>query len=334
MELQIDISPNGRRQSQRHPARPSVCPICEARELQVLFEEAYDYITGEVFQVWHCHKCEVGFTSPQPQNLEPYYPPEYRRYTGPVPALLKSLYRHRARGWSRMAQKPGRALELGCGDGVMLETLRQAGWSVFGMERTPAMAKVAHQTLELPIFVGGLEALLPEARFDLIIAFQALEHMRDPLAILKQCAILLKSGGMLIVSVPNLDSWQARYAGCHWFHLDVPRHLYHFSPRSLSKLLSLAGLTACKVNFVSYEQDPYGWVESILNRMIRRRASRHNLLTRALMRLNGFTPRNLLILLLGSFMFVPSLVLSLASWVCKKGALVQVTSVPQVTKDH
>ena len=146
----------------------------------------------------------------------------------------------------------------------MLDTLRRAGWRVVGIERTPEMARFARHDLELPVFAGGVEAIAARPHFDLIILFQVLEHIRDPLSVLRQCATLLKPSGVLIVGVPNLESWQARYTGPHWFHLDVPRHLFHFSPRSLGKVLQMADLTVSRISFVSFEHDPYGWIESIL----------------------------------------------------------------------
>jgi SAM-dependent methyltransferase len=207
----------------------------------------------------------------------------------------------------------------------MLDTLRQAGWRVIGTERTPEMLAYARQELGLPVFVGGMEALSPEPLFDLIIIFQVLEHLADPATTLKQCAQLLKPEGRLVIGVPNFGSWQARFAGPLWFHLDVPRHLFHFSPESLAAALSEAGLGVGEVRFVSFEHDPYGWAQSILNRM----GLRHNGLTRMLMRMDSPSVSGFLQFVVGGFLVVLGLPLAFISWVGRRGALMQVKAVRQ-----
>jgi SAM-dependent methyltransferase len=263
----------------------------------------------------------VGFTYPQPDKLDFYYPPNYRRYGQVTSSILKILYNLRVRRWVKRFERPGIALELGCGNGMMLYSLKQMGWRVVGIERSPEVAAFERQRLGLPIFAGGLESLVPKPCFDLIILFQVLEHMPDPLTTLKQCANLLNPSGKIIIGVPNLDSWQAKYAGPDWFHLDVPRHLFHFSPTSLQNALRLANLTVADFDYISIEHDPYGWIESILNK----KRITTNIITRKLMRLDGVVSGGVEVYPLAGLLLVPSLLLSLVSWMRKAGALMQVT---------
>jgi SAM-dependent methyltransferase len=169
--------------------------------------------------------------------------------------------------------------------------------------------------------VGGLEALDPVRRFDLVILNQVLEHLDDPGGTVAALAGLLAQGGKLIIGVPNFGSWQAAFGGPTWFHLDVPRHLHHFSLPSLAALLGEHGLEIEKVSYVSPEHDPYGWVQSALNKIDRR----HNRLTRLLMRLDRPDAFNLLHLGLGCVLCVLSVPVSIASWIARRGALIEVT---------
>lgn len=269
--------------------------------------------------MWSCPRCRISWTQPVPQNLEPYYPRSYRRYNTIIIAILKSLYRRRVARWSRLFSQPGHALELGCGDGFMLNALRSFGWDVCGTERTEEMATFAREHFSLTVFVEQSHPIPKDARFDLVILFQVLEHLSDPLPQLSRAASLLAPGGRLVIGVPNFRSWQARYGREGWFHLDVPRHLFHWSPDSLTEAAMRTGLKVDAISFVSLEHDPYGWVQSILNRQF----SNNNRLTRLLMRAEPWRARDLLVLTLAAVLTPPALLLSLASWLCGRGAIMQ-----------
>jgi SAM-dependent methyltransferase len=300
--------------------KPDVCRVCGSDAVRVAYGRVHDYITGEAFQVWQCGDCQVASTFPQPSNLDRYYPSSYRSFTRLASLVLRSLYKMRTRGWTEKTKRPGIAIELGCGDGAMLHSLKQRGWRVIGTERSTEVAAIARKTHGIPVYVGGLEAIRPEPCCDLIILFQVLEHIPDPLTTLRQCAKLLSPSGKLIIGVPNFDSWQSRYAGPAWFHLDVPRHLFHFSPVSLTNTLRLAGLAVTEISYVSFEHDPFGWIESIINKRVRV----PNQITRHLMRMER-SKIGVGLGLIAGILVVPSLAMSLLSWALNRGALIQVT---------
>ncbi len=254
--------------------------------------------------------------------MEIYYPVNYRRYNAWVLIALKTLYHFQVRRWRKLFKKSGSALEMGCGDGLMLDALRRKGWMVAGTERTQEMAEFAKKTLGLQVYVGGLEEIPKGQKFDLIILFQVLEHLNDPVTVIKQCAELLAPEGKLIIAVPNSKSWQSRYSAASWFHLDVPRHLFHFSPTSLQYALHIAGLTISNISYISFEHDPYGWVQSILNKEF----DDQNKLTRQLMNLDRFTSGHIFALMMSIALIIPSLVVSITSWVNHTGAIMQVVS--------
>ena len=92
-----------------------------------------------------------------------------------------------------------------------------------------------------------------------------LEHLRDPHATLQRVRELLVPGGTLIVSLPNVESWQAERFGAAWFHHDPPRHLFAFGVKSLTRLLRQDGFDIVSVGTWSLEQNPYGFIQSLLN---------------------------------------------------------------------
>jgi SAM-dependent methyltransferase len=234
---------------------------------------------------------------------------------------MARFYRQRVGRWARLFPQPGRVFEMGCGTGLMLATLRDLGWQVLGSERTEAAAEIPRRLHGLDVLAHGLDGVDPAARFDLIILNQVLEHLEDPKPTLERLAPMLTPGGRLVIGVPNFASWQAVFGGAGWLHLDVPRHLHHFSPRALALLLERCGLVIDAVTFISPEHDPYGWVQSTLNRLA---PDRPNRLTRFLMRFDPPDGGNLLHLALGGLIGVIAVPLSIVSWIARRGAIIEV----------
>lgn len=293
--------------------------------MRLLYGRADDYITGDRFEIWECRHCEAARTLPVPANLGKYYPERYRHYLPLITALLAWLYRRRARHWARLFDQAGSVFEMGCGNGTMLDALRRWGWQAIGSERTEAAARIARDQFGLTVVAGGIEAVDPGLSFDLILLNQVLEHLEHPGAAIDQLSGRLKPGGRLIINVPNFASWQAKFGGAGWFHLDPPRHLHHFSLSGLTALTARHGLAIERISYVSAEHDPYGWIQSVLNRLDRR----PNRLTRLLMRLDPPDPVNMLHLALGSLIGVAALPLSIASWVAGRGALIEIVCMPR-----
>ncbi len=135
----------------------------------------------------------------------------------------------------------GRILDVGCGSGKFLRWLKDHGWDVYGVELSGKAAQNAAKS-GLDVFCGELpDAGFPPHYFDVILINQVLEHVHDPMAMLKEANRLLKDGGKLIVGVPNVASYESRIFGKYWSPLDIPRHLYHFSFPVLKAMLHEAG---------------------------------------------------------------------------------------------
>jgi SAM-dependent methyltransferase len=305
------------------PAGAETCPVCGASVGRPIYAEARDPITLDTFRVVGCSSCGVACTTPRPYLLDRYYPIQYRAYGSVVTRVLSALYNLRVSRWTRLKPCGGSVLEVGCGPGLMLAAFKRHGWRALGIERNEAAAETGRRFLQVEIVSTPIEALPASTRFDLIIMFQVLEHISEPVTLLRECAQRLAPGGHLIMNVPNFSSWQARFAGSKWLHLDVPRHLVHFTPQTLAATLQRAGLRLTEISFASLEHDPYGWVESTINRL----TGRANTLTRFLMGLDAFGPAVLLSFLLGAILAPPALLLSVASWVARRGALMEATAI-------
>jgi SAM-dependent methyltransferase len=205
----------------------------------------------------------------------------------------------------------------------MLATFRRRGWLVFGIERNEAAAETARRSLGAGTIVTSIQDLPANARFDLIVMFQVLEHVSEPVALLRESVKRLAPGGLLITSVPNFSSWQSRFAGAKWMHLDVPRHLVHYTPKSIADTLGRAGLTLSSMSYASLEHDPYGWVESVVSQL-----TRHpNTLTRFLVGLDGFNIRVFFSWLLAAALFPVALLVAALSWLAGSGALMEAIAV-------
>ena len=299
------------------------CPACNAPDGRVVYPAVKDPITTERFRIRMCPRCGLAYTETHFTDADRFYPKKYRAYGPLVTRILGLLYDLRVSRWSRLESAGGSVLEIGCGSGLMLAAFRRRGWRVLGLERNEEAAEIGRRAHGLEISAVPLEKLSRTAPFDLIVLFNVLEHIGDPVSLLRECTCRLAQNGRLVVVVPNFASWQARMAGPQWFHLDVPRHLVHFTPETLRDTLERAGLRVTDFRFVSPEHDPYGWVESIISIL----TGRSNTLTRFLMSMDPFSPRTLLACVLAALLLPVALILAAASWIAKRGALMEATAV-------
>ena len=112
---------------------------------------------------------------------------------------------------------------------------------------------------------GSIDDLKARAPFGCITLWHSLEHLREPAEALAELARMLVPGGIFVAAVPDSGGWQARIFGRHWLHLDVPRHLHHFTYGSLREALGQAGLKVSRVWHHEVEYDWFGWIQSALN---------------------------------------------------------------------
>ena len=136
----------------------------------------------------------------------------------------------------------GRLLDFGCGGGAYLERMHRQGWDVTGLDVSAAAVECVRTRLGLRALLGTLpHPELKPATFDVVTMWHSLEHVHEPLEVLRAAHQLLAPGGKLLVATPNIDSLPFRWFGQAWYGLDLPRHLTHFSSRTLRRLLERAG---------------------------------------------------------------------------------------------
>lgn len=202
-------------------------------------------VSGESFALVRCDNCQLVFTNPRPSpsELPKYYESSaYISHTDTSDSLLHFVYRL-VRKYTiskkvilvRKLRSPGTILDLGCGTGDFLKACRKSGWTVKGIEPNEQARTIASNKNQISIEQDILD-LKKKEKFDVITAWHVLEHVVDLKETLKQLKKRLEKGGFLIIAVPNIDSHDFMHYKEYWAGLDVPRHLYHFSPKSFLTL--------------------------------------------------------------------------------------------------
>src|SRR3954469_10261752 len=206
-----------------------------------------------------CERCGAATTDPWPsertlaQAYEGWYRPSGGRFAGPGDAILK---RSRGALARRLAQQapPGEVLDVGAGDGTLLDALRRHGRSAVGLELVATRPDIeAADIADIP----------SERRFAAIVFWHSLEHLPRPADALARAADLLAPGGVLVIAVPNSDSLQARLFGDRWLALDLPRHLVHLPAGALTQGLEELGLKTPRRSHLRGGQVVFGWLHGL-----------------------------------------------------------------------
>lgn len=241
------------------------CNLCGAERFGPVYS-ARDYITNELQMIVRCEDCGLVFVNPQPDVVElfRYYPVSYY---GTKPFLYEKIDNLlRMRRLVRMGAGRHKILDIGCGKGLLLSSLQRKGWKVWGTELSDDSAQYAKTRMGINVLKQNIQDCeFPVYNFDIITMFHSLEHMKDPKDTLRAINKILKEDGMLLIEVPKFDSIYARIFKDKWFHLDVPRHLYHFEEKTIKSLLNATGFSITKMRKFSFLYDVLGNVQSVLN---------------------------------------------------------------------
>jgi SAM-dependent methyltransferase len=230
--------PRGNRTDQR------LCPIC-ADPNPIPWLAAPDRFNGRrtQYQLLRCRACSVVWLHDPPSKSEmgSHYGSDYDRAIAEA-SQSPDHWLPRREQLSRL-KSGGAVLDLGCGTGAFLSTLKGSSWQLHGIEMSEEAASLARKRCGAEVFVGDvLDARFPAGSFDAITCFNVFEHVYEPKEVLAKVAEWLKPGGVFYTLMPNIDSAGARIFRSYWYALELPRHLYHFSPATLGALARSAGL--------------------------------------------------------------------------------------------
>jgi 2-polyprenyl-3-methyl-5-hydroxy-6-metoxy-1,4-benzoquinol methylase len=229
-----------------HPA----CALCEQRETRLL-------VVRKGFRVVRCTSCGLVYVSPRPRQqgqIDALY--TNRTYSERQVSHVASAGRMREARWrlarvERHAPERGRLLDVGCSAGSFLLAARARGWQVRGIDVSPDAVEHAATAHALDVRVATLEdAAFPPKTFDVITLFECIEHLLHPARALQAAHGLLRDGGLLVITTPNVGGFVPRITyqilgrtiGA-WEHPTPPHHLYQFSRRTLEALLRKSGFT-------------------------------------------------------------------------------------------
>ncbi len=158
----------------------------------------------------------------------------------------------------------GRLLEIGVGSGSFMAHAKLRGYSPLGCDLSAAICRRVERNTGLSMHCGPLESLGDERPFDVVVMNHMLEHVSDPIVLLKAVRARLKPGGVLHLAVPNAAAWEARLPGWNSYE---PYHLLYFTPRTLRLAAEQAGL---EIQHLTTHESFSGWFLSILRTLLRK----------------------------------------------------------------
>jgi SAM-dependent methyltransferase len=248
------------------PTSPGVCPLCGSSGI-VPFMTAPDrfHLRRELYHLLRCSACSGVWLNcpPRPDQMGVHYDEDYHR------AIMTAGETYPEKRWKRHREliarhkQGGAILDIGCSSGAFLSAMKGPNWKLYGIEMEASTAEKARSASGAEVFVGDVDdAPFAQGSFDVITAFDLLEHVYHPRQFLGNVLRWLKPGGIFFTMLPNIDSWESRLFGSYWYGLELPRHLFHFSPRSLRHVLLDLGFeeVSLSTSEVTYVERSVGYL--------------------------------------------------------------------------
>ena len=219
-----------------------ICPLCGGQQLEHALTCTDHYASGEQFEVIRCAHCGFLMTQGVPVESEigKYYEtPDYISHSDTQQGLMNRVY-HWVRQYmlSRKAAlvkrvsglSEGSLLDYGTGTGYFANTMVCQGWKVKAIEKSPQARAFAKKQFGLNVEAEHSLKDYPSMSLDVVTLWHVMEHLEHLNEMWETLHRILKDKGVLIVAVPNPESYDARKYKEWWAAYDVPRHLWHFSP--------------------------------------------------------------------------------------------------------
>jgi SAM-dependent methyltransferase len=247
---------------------PLACPVCNGSDVVFLFSAPDRFHLRTVpYDLLRCQSCTLVWQKNPPAlpEIGQHYGPDYHRSITAAADSSKLRWSLQDNTIARY-KVGGRLLDLGCSAGAFLSTMKGDAWTLSGIEISPEEAQHARERACADVFVGDIfDAPFEPSSFDVITSFDVLEHLYHPKRVIRHVYSWLKPGGIYYVAVPNIESWESRLFKSYWYGLEMPRHLFMYSPTSLRKLATDAGFSEllCSTPPASYAENSiyYLWGE-------------------------------------------------------------------------
>jgi len=270
------------------------CPLCNSSDYNIYIENAKELYNNmdEFFNVCYCLECSHYFTNPRPtMDTIKYFYPDDAGYYAPVPyslprgkqyeiyikilnekygynlnsgvifilARLVFLIKKRNLETSHIPYfiKGGRLLDIGCSYGTYLKKMENLSWKVYGTEINEKAVKYAQKELGLKNINNDFfeNSNFEKEFFDVVNMNMVLEHIYEPKSILTKVSSILKKDGQLMISVPDISGFESKFYKQYAYGLQVPEHLHHFTPKTISFLLESCGFKVEKIVHQNFDRD-------------------------------------------------------------------------------
>ena len=216
------------------------CPLCGAEKEKFLFER-------DGFRVVKCLDCDLVYLNPRLTlealtklynegeiSPEKYYEMNIPQDTSNFKKRLQLIMKHHP--------TPGKMLDIGCNIGTLMHVAQEKGWETTGVEFNTKAAAFGREKFGLEIIDKDfMETKLPEDHFDVVSMNDVIEHVIDPIMTLEEVNRIMKRGGLLFMTTPNIGALMAKISGKKWLHIKPNEHLTYFTPQTIKKLVEKTG---------------------------------------------------------------------------------------------
>ena len=241
------------------------CPIC-TREMKFKFVTKDYLVTGESFDIVECEACSIRTTTPFPDKkiIGNYYSSDdYISHDDKVSGIFDSIYglvrTYQLNKKKKLIEKyynktNGKVLDIGCGAGDFLQYMKENHWNINGVDTSNKARKIANKKLNIKV-MDPQYWINNKEKYDVITCWHSLEHVHEPWVYLDKIKKSLTQDGFVIVALPNYQSTDAKIYKEFWAAYDTPRHLYHFTIKSMDKIIKPHGLNIESIYRMNF--DPF-----------------------------------------------------------------------------
>lgn len=262
-----------KRKSKKIEWEKPTCDNCGGKKYKVFLDNITTWEHEYKFREVKCEKCGLVYLSPRPKKefISRFY--STKTYWGTNLSSdegkskeLKNRFLYFGRVYRNILKrkKKGSVFDVGFGKGLFLTYFKEIGWKIGGNELSGDAVKYAQRVFGLKDLKSGS---IEDIRFkknlvDVVTFNSSLEHLYSPKIALKKTNEMLKRGGLMVITVPNLDSLGFLIFKKHWLGLHPPKHLYHFTTETLTKMLDNVGLKVEEIDYWSWNHSFYSLFES------------------------------------------------------------------------